>query len=246
MNRSAGLLLCGLVCIGLSPVCAKELKLECTFADGHTKGSLPTTVVKAALDPKADFVALDKPGESALLSTVKLTRVPNRVFLSFEGRVASGLSGASGSVYSVRVNEETVVGPIDFNIDTYTSIGHDIAKACRKGENRISVLSEKGSPAPLQIRKVSLAVGEGIGTNDWVIFGLLALAILLGCRWIWFELFWKVMGANPITATRVSIILTALLLFLAYLYSFGSLASLTVSVVVGAGLLIVALIFVLR
>jgi len=73
------------------------------------------------------------------------------------------------------------------------------------------------SGAPFQVRKVTLTLGEGVGPNDWIIFGLLAMAILLACRWVWFELFWGVFHANPIAATRVAIILTALLVFLAYL-----------------------------
>jgi len=73
------------------------------------------------------------------------------------------------------------------------------------------------SGAPFQVRKVTLTLGEGVGPNDWIIFGLLAMAILLACRWVWFELFRGVFHANPIAATRVAIILTALLVFLAYL-----------------------------
>ena len=244
MKRSVfcALLFCWLM--RLPSAGAKELKLEATFAGGTVKGSLKAAVENVKLDPKTDFALLDKPGESKIVATQKLDRVPSRVFLSFEGRVPKG-SGAF-AVYTIRVNEETVVEPIRLNIDTYTSLGHDIAKACRKGENRIEIISAKESGAPIHVRRVTLTVGEGIGTNDWIIFGLLGVAILLACRWIWFELFWKVMGANPVAATRVSIILTALLLFLAYLYSFASVAPTVTSIVVGSAILFVAIMLMLR
>jgi len=54
------------------------------------------------------------------------------------------------------------------------------------------------------------------------------------------------MGANPISATRVSIILTALLLFLAYLYSFGAVAPTVTSTIVGSAIFLVAIMLMLR
>jgi hypothetical protein len=111
------------------------------FTHGRPSADLEVSYTAASIrsEPEGDYLALESPGTSTLSLTFPLRAAPDRLYVLLDWRADRG-----DAVYTLRANGDRVDQRV-FQWSTFMTLGVDIAKHCREGQNTVELSLEPGS-----------------------------------------------------------------------------------------------------
>jgi len=209
--------------------CWAQQEITTSFVTGKPVGPLQIARENADFEKEGKQFHLSIHPGGCIKFIFDTTGRRGEVFLEFVGRTQKPV------LYELELNDETIERDVNFHFDVYTSIGHDLSRKIIKGKNVAVLHVLDTSQGSLWLQKVTVTVGEG-GWNPWVALAFWSLLSVVLGRYVLFPLFWRNgRGMDPIWATRISLVIIILGIFVAYLYFFGGSFGLIISAAVGAG-----------